>query len=110
MSKFVSSTEIQNKFATFLQWANEHNDGVVIEVHGKPKAALISYAEYEDLLRLRKLEQKRKALLALDELRKEVQRQNSGLTTAQAYQQAGFSAELTQEMVKTETSLIEEEA
>lgn len=104
MSKFVSSTEIQNKFATFLQWTAENNDGVVIEVHGKPKAALISYAEYEELLRLRKLEQKRKALMALDELRKEVRRQNPELTTVQAYQQAGFSPELTQEMVKTETS------
>lgn len=104
MSKFVSSTEIQNKFATFLQWTTENNDGVVIEVRGKPKAALISYAEYEELLRLRKLEQKRKALMALDELRKEVRRQNPELTTPQAYQHAEFSPELTQEMVKTESS------
>ncbi len=110
MPKAVSSTEAQNKFATFLQWATEHNDGVVIEVRGKPKAALISYPDYEELLRLRKQEQKRKALAALDELRKEIRRQNPALTTAEAYRQAEFSPEFIQEMTKTESRLAEENA
>ena len=110
MPKAVSSTEAKNKFATFLQWANQHNDGVVIEVRGKPKAALISYLDYEELLRLRKQEQKRKALAALDELRKELRQQNPELTTADAYRQAEFSPELIQAMTKPESPSVEENA
>lgn len=98
MPKIVSSTEIQNKFATVMQWASENPDGVVVEVRGKPKAAIITYTEYEEFLRLRKQEQKRKALAALDALRKEVGRQNSNVTAADAYRQAGFHSDLIQEM------------
>ncbi|MCX6046845.1 MAG: type II toxin-antitoxin system Phd/YefM family antitoxin [Chloroflexi bacterium] len=88
MPKAVSSTEVQNKFATLMQWANDNHDSVVIEVRGKPKAAIISYADYEELLRLRKLEQKRKALAALDALRKEIRRQNPELTNAEGDHQS----------------------
>ncbi len=107
MLKTVSSTEVQNRFATFIQWANENIEGVVIEVHGKPKVALISYQEYEEYLRLRKQEQKRKALAALDALKKEVRRQNPTLTTQDAYQQAGFNDAVVQDLTKADAQLAE---
>jgi len=105
MAKLVSSTEAQNRFATIIRWATENNDGVIVEVRGKPKAAVISFEAYEELLAFRLQEQKRKALAALDALRAEVRRQNPDLTPAEAYQLAGFSPQVIQETLASDEQL-----
>jgi prevent-host-death family protein len=80
MPKTVSSTEAKAQFGTLLSWASEQNDEVIVKFYGEPKAVIMPYQEYEAFLKLRKQEQKRKVLAALDELRKEVRQQNPDLT------------------------------
>lgn len=100
MPKVVSSTEAQNRFASMMQWANEHNDGVVVEVRGEPRAAILSYADYAEFLRLRKQEQKRKVLAALDAIREEIKQKGPPLTTEEAYHLAGISEDVIQKIAQ----------
>jgi prevent-host-death family protein len=109
MPKTVSVTEAQSKLSSLVQWANQAQDGVVVERRGRPAAAIISYADFEELLRLRKLEQKRQALKALRELRQRVQArvQATGLTAEAAYRQAGFGEEVIQDTLAKDKALAE---
>jgi hypothetical protein len=60
-------------------------------------AVIMSYREDEELELLRKRDQKRKMLAALDALRKEINRQSS-LTVEDAYRAAGFSEEVIRDL------------
>ena len=84
MPKAVSATEAKNRLGSLLAYVAEQGDDVVVESQGKPKAVLISFAAYQEVLALR--EQKRRAD-ALDELRrlqKEVSARNQDLTEEEA--------------------------
>ena len=109
MPKTVSVTEAQSKLSSLVQWANQAQDGVVVERRGKPAAAIISYADFEDLARLRKLEQKRQALKSLRELRQRVQArvQTTGLTAEAAYRLAGVGEAVIQETLVKDQALAE---
>jgi prevent-host-death family protein len=101
MPKIVSSTEAQNHFAAMMAWAAEHQDGVIVEVRGHPKAVILSHAEYTELLALRRLEQQRQAWAALQALREAVQsNMERPLTALEAYLEAGISPEIAQAMVE----------
>lgn len=109
MPKTVSVTEAQSKLSSLVQWANQAQDGVVVERRGKPAAAIISYEDFEELIRLRKVEQKRQALKALRELRKRVQAgvQATGLTAEEAYRLAGMGEEVIQDTLEKDQALAE---
>lgn len=106
MQKTVSSSEVQNNFGAMLQWAEENEDGVIVERRGKPAGALIAYEQYQELQRLKEQERKRKALKALKALRREVQRHNPDITAEEAYRAAGFSEEVIQETLKLDKELM----
>ena len=36
-----------------MEWVAANTDDIIIEARGRPKAVLISYGQYEDVLRLR---------------------------------------------------------
>ena len=105
MARTVSSSEAQNNFGALLQWVNENAEGVIVERRGKPAAALISYEEYQAMLQLREEERKRKALSALEKLRREVQRQNPEISAEEAYREAGFSEEAIQATLQSDERL-----
>lgn len=105
MPKTVTSTEAKTQFGSLLKWMKEKKDEVIVKVYGEPTAVIMPYPEYEALLKLRKKEQVRKALAALDELRKEVQRQTPDLTAEEAYRMAGFSEEVIQETLAMDEKL-----
>jgi prevent-host-death family protein len=107
MPKTVSSTEAKTQFGTLLKWASETNDEVIVKLYGEPRAVILPYHEYEELLKLRKQEQKRKVLAALDELRKEVRRQNPDLIAEEAYRLAGFGEEVIQNTLAKDKELAE---
>lgn len=67
MPKAVSATEAKNRLGSLLAYVAEQGDDVVVESQGKPKAVLISFAAYQEVLALR--EQKRRAD-ALERLRR----------------------------------------
>ena len=49
MAKVVSTTEAKNKLTSLVAWAAEHQDVVIVESHGRPRAVILSFAEYEKL-------------------------------------------------------------
>jgi prevent-host-death family protein len=105
MPKQVTSSEAKSRFGELLKWTTENQDQVIVRLYGEPTAVIISYAEYEELEKLRKREQKRKVLEALDQLRAEVRQQNPDLSDEEAYRLAGFSEDAIGETLKTDEAL-----
>jgi prevent-host-death family protein len=105
MTKTLSSSEVQNNFGAVLQWAEEHQDDVVVERRGKPAGVLIAYEQYQEFLRLKEEERRRKALAALEALRREVLRRNPAITAEEAYRAAGFSDEVVDETLASDEEL-----
>ena len=105
MPKTVTASEAQSRFGSILQWAIEHSEDVIVERRGKPSAAIISYAEYEELTRLRKTEKKRQTLETLQIIRRRVQRQNTDLSAEAACRAAGFGEAIIQETLKKDDDI-----
>ncbi len=105
MTKTVSVTEAQSKLSALVEWTNQNQDSVVVERRGKPAAALISYADYEELARLRQQEKQRKALEKLRAIRQQVRTANPDLTADEAYRLAGFGAEVIQHTLEKDAEL-----
>ena len=60
MPKIVSSSEAKARFGDIVEWTTENHDAVIVKLYGVPAVAVIPYAEYEEVEKLRKREQKRK--------------------------------------------------
>lgn len=105
MPKQVTSSEAKSRFGELLKWTTENQEKVIVKLYGEPTAVIISYAEYEELEKLRKREQKRQVLAALDQLRAEASGQNPDLSDEEAYRLAGFSEEVVQETLQTDKRL-----
>ena len=84
-----------------LDWAIKNQDGVIVESRGRPKAVILSYAEYETYLSMREKEQRRAALQRLEELAAVVQARNQDLQPDEAEQLADeISRETIERMVE----------
>ena len=105
MTRTVSVTEAQSKLSSLVEWTNQNQDSVVVERRGKPAAALISYADYEELARLRQQEKKRKALETLRAIRQQVRAANADLSASDAYRFAGFGEEVIQRILAKDEEL-----
>jgi prevent-host-death family protein len=110
MPKTVSSSEAKSRFGELLKWTAASKDKVIVKLYGEPAAVIMSYAEYTEVEKLRKREQKRKVLEALDALRQEARRQNPNLTAEEAYRLAGFSEEVIQETLQADQELADARA
>lgn len=110
MNKILSDWEVVGDFDAALRWAEENREGLVVECDGRPAAVLIAYAEYEELQRLRKNANKRRALELLREIREEVQAQGPALSGEEAYRMAGFSEEVIRETLAYDAVLAGEAA
>jgi prevent-host-death family protein len=88
MPKTISVSEAKNKLSAMLQWAVEHGDEVVVESRGEPKAVILPYGEYEELLALREAARRREALRQLEALAAQVQERNADLSVQEAEQLA----------------------
>jgi PHD/YefM family antitoxin component YafN of YafNO toxin-antitoxin module len=88
-----------------VKWTTENQDRVVVKLYGEPAAVIMSYTEYKEVEKLRKREQKRKVLEALDALREEARQQNPELNAAEAYRLAGFSEDVIQETLQADKEL-----
>ncbi|NHZ72025.1 MAG: type II toxin-antitoxin system prevent-host-death family antitoxin [Aquificales bacterium] len=47
MERIVSSTELQKKTREIIDWTRVNGEPVVIQTHGKPMAAILSYKDYQ---------------------------------------------------------------
>ncbi len=88
MPKTVSAKEAKNRLGTVIEWVVENGDEVVIESRGKPTVVVMSYAEYEQVLKMRADRQeqarRRAALARLEHLREQVQAGNPSITEEEA--------------------------
>ncbi len=50
MERVVSSTELQKKTREIIDWTRVNGEPVVIQTHGKPMAAILSYQDYQKWL------------------------------------------------------------
>src|SRR5688572_11191435 len=105
MPKTVSSSEAKSKFGEIVKWSAENKDEVIVKLYGEPTVVIMPYSEYEEVEKLRKREQRRKAWEALEKLRKEVQEKMPAISAEEAYRLAGFSEEVIQETLKADEEL-----
>lgn len=105
MPKTVSSSEAKSHFGELVKWTTEHQEQVIVKLYGEPAVVILSYSEYEEMENLRRREQKRKVLEALDALRQEVRQQDPELSAEAAYRLAGFSEEVIRETLAADQAL-----
>jgi prevent-host-death family protein len=100
MTRNVSTSDAKAKLSSYMEWAVQHRDGIIIQSHGKPKAVLISYVDYEQF-RVWQEEQRRQAALdELERLAEKLRSRNRDLTGAEADEIADrFTREVIEEMV-----------
>ena len=84
MPKAVSATEAKNRLGALMAWAVEHRDDVIVEAQGKPRAVIMSFADYEVVQALREQARRQAALERLRALRARVSARNQDLTEEQA--------------------------
>lgn len=53
MSRTVSASEAKRHLGKLMRWVEENNDAVVIERRRVPVVVLLSYAQYQEFVRLR---------------------------------------------------------
>lgn len=105
MPKTVTSTEAQNNFGAILQWTDENRDEVVVERRGTPAVVIVPYTEYQEIVRLRREEEKRQALAKIRALRARVQSSVDVSDPAEVYRAAGFAESVVQETLEMDQRL-----
>src|SRR5690606_38145634 len=82
--KTVSVSEAKNQLSAVMEWAVENPDGVIIESRGRPKVAILSYAEDQEFLALREQARRTEAFRQLEELAETIRARNADLTRDEA--------------------------
>lgn len=101
MTRTISVSEAKNRLSAMLDWAVRNQEGIIVESRGRPKAVILSYAEYETFLSLREREQRRAALQRLEELAAMVRARNEDLSPGESEQLANeVSRETIERMVE----------
>lgn len=81
--KTMSSNEVKQRWGSVMSTVKVPDDAVVVESHGKPQAAVISFARFEKLRELEKEERREQALLRLREIEARYDGRNDDLTEEQ---------------------------
>ncbi len=66
--KTMSSNEVKQRWGSVMSTVNVPDDAVIVESHGRPRAAVISFQRFEKLRELEKKEQRESALRTLREI------------------------------------------
>ena len=83
-AKVVSATEAKNRLGSYLKAAAENGDSVVIESRNEPIAVLISYKDYQLLLRAQETLVEQEFLSRFDQVMAEQAERNRDLTPEEA--------------------------
>lgn len=97
MDNIVTATEAKARLGELMRRAIDRGDNIIIESRGKPQVALVPYAEFEELQKLKARARREAALTQLRELAREVQAQNQDLSEEEA---ARIADELTREAIE----------
>lgn len=96
------SSEARKRLGRLPNIASEENEDVVIEVRGEPTAVIVSYSQYEQMVREREDETRMKALRQLRKVRSRVQENMGGVSREEAYRMAGFGENAIKEVIRHE--------
>jgi prevent-host-death family protein len=83
MSKTISANDAKNRLGTWLALVNDSHEEVIIERHGKPRAVIMSFTEFEKVKELRERARRAEAVRDLRSLQEEVSSRNRDLTEEQ---------------------------
>lgn len=81
--KTMSSNEAKQRWGSVMSTVKVPEDAVVVESHGKPKAAVISFERFEKLRELEKQAERERALRWLREFEAAYDGRNDDLTEEQ---------------------------
>lgn len=84
MTRSVSATEAKARLGDLMKWAVKTGDDVIIQSRGYPQVAIVPFKEYEELKQLKERARRAAAMARLQELAREVQAQNEGITLEEA--------------------------
>lgn len=86
MPRIITATEAKTHMGAILDWTVEHEDEVIIQAHGQPKAVLISFAAYQKNRNQQEIMRRQAALARLEALaqRQEARNPDLGQTEAEA--------------------------
>ena len=100
MPRIVSATEAKTHMGAILDWAEEQDDEVIVQIHGQPKAVIISFAAYQKMRSQREAFRRQQALARLNALAERMASQNADLDQQKADALAEqFSRDVFAEMV-----------
>jgi prevent-host-death family protein len=99
IERVCSMTEAKNQFNALVNFVQAPGAAAIVEAHGKPKGAIISFEEFETLKRLKEQERRRQAAERIRKLRARIGQRNADLTEEEADELANrFVREVVQEM------------
>lgn len=76
----ISSNEAKQRWGALMNAVVDNGDEVVIESHGKPKVAVISYEEFQEFAELREQRRRDEALAWMRDFEKRQAEGNTDLT------------------------------
>lgn len=80
MPKTVSAHEAKNRLGSLFGYVSDHDDEVIVESHGKPRAVIMSIPAYKEVQALRERKRRTDALERLRQLHGRVAARNQDLT------------------------------
>jgi prevent-host-death family protein len=83
MTRTISSNQAKQRWGAVISSVSEQGDEVIVESHGKPKVAVISYEEFERFNELRKKQQREELMERLRVLEAKQLARNNELTDEQ---------------------------
>ena len=98
MPKKISVSQAKNQLSAMLDWAIENQDGVIVESHGRPKAVILPFSQYESYLSFQEQQERQNAVTRLYAIAETIQSYNTDLSAEEADQLAN---EIAQEAVNS---------
>jgi len=100
-TKTLSSNEAKQQWGSVMSAVSNDGAEVIIESHGKPKAVVISYDEYQGLQQLREKQRREAGLAELQAISELVGDRNNDLSEEQIEELADrFTREVFDELVR----------
>lgn len=81
--KTMSANDVKQRWGAMMSDVSSPDDAVIVESHGKPKVAVISYGRFEKMLELEEKARRAWALEQLRELEERIGDRNRDLTDEQ---------------------------
>lgn len=107
MTKVISASVAKSRFGSMLKQVK--HEQIIIEVHGEPEAVVISYEEFQQYEQLKEQNRRQKAWEAFKALSDTVALRSPELTETEAYELAGVSDEIANELIEKDKELSPEE-